>query len=104
MRLGRWLMLVAVMVGMGLLQVAQRNAVFVKGYAVGERMHRVHTQATEVAWLHAEVEALQSPTHLAQVVQERHLKLVAWSPLAPPLVHLAAGASERIDMGDDTSD
>ncbi len=116
MRLGRWLALVGLMVGMGALRVAQRNAVFLKGYAVGERVRRVHAQETEVAWLNAEVEALQSPMHLARVAQERHLKLVAWSPLAArasarasvansaSLVHLAAGDSARTEAIDDTAD
>lgn len=131
MKLAHWLILIGLLVGIGCLQVAQRNALFFKGYAVGERMSRLHTQETEVAWLSAEVEGLTSPTHLAQVAQERRLKLVAWSPLAPqvytarvvsgpsgmpgaaaakvaaagpPLVHVAAVDPDQVQTGNDTSD
>ena len=83
MRLSRWLALIALVVGFGGLQVAQRNALFLQGYALGDRMSRMHAQETEVAWLRARVTGLASPMHLAQVAQDRQLKLVAWSTLAP---------------------
>ena len=118
MRLQQWLILVGLVVGLGCLQVAQRNAIFFKGYAVGERMHRMHARETEVAWLNAEVQALQSPTRLAHVAEERRLKLVAWSSLvtrvsapsvvsitnASPLVHVAAADARDASGSDDTSD
>jgi len=96
MRLSRWLALIAVMVGLGLLRVSQRNAVVLKGYAVGERLHRVHAKETDVTWLSAAVGGLVSPTHLAQVAEDRRLKLVARStwPIpsrAEPTIRLAAG-------------
>ena len=81
MRLSGWITLVAVMVGLGCLQVSQRNALFLKGYEVGERMSRVHAQDTDVSWLRARVGGLTSPTRLARVAQERRLQLVAWSTL-----------------------
>ena len=83
MPLSRWTMLVALLVGLGCLQVSQHNALFMKGYAVGERMGRVHTQETDVSWLQARVIGLTSPSHLARVSQERQLKLVARSTLSP---------------------
>lgn len=81
MALSRWLALVGLLVGLGCLQVAQRNAVFLKGYAVGERQHRLHAAETDVSWATAQVVGLSSPTHLAHLAQERQLKLVAWSTL-----------------------
>jgi len=81
MRLSRWMTLIGVMVSLGCLEVAQHNAIFQKGYAVGDRLKRVHVQETDLAWLNTQVTNLSSPTHLARVVQERQLKLVAWSML-----------------------
>lgn len=75
--------LIGVVVGLGCLQVAQRNAIFLKGYAVGERMHRVHTRENEVAWLSTRVTGLASPMRLADIAKERRLTLVAWSRLSP---------------------
>jgi hypothetical protein len=83
MSLSRWLTLIAVLVGLGVLQVAQRNALFLKGYALGDRSDRVHAQETEVSWLNTRVLGLASPTRLSHVAQERNLKLVAWSTLSP---------------------
>ena len=83
MRLSRWMAVIGVMVMIGCLQVAQRNALLLKGYAVGERMHQVHTQESDVAWLSAEVTGLASPSHLASVAAERRLKLVAWLRFPP---------------------
>jgi len=77
--------LVGLLVGLGCLQVAQRNAIFLKSYAVGERTHHVHTQETQVAWLSTQVTGLASPMRLAEIAEERRLKLVAWSTLSPPL-------------------
>ena len=83
MRLSRWMLLIGGMVALGCLFVAQRTATFLKGYAVGERMHRVHAQENETSWLQAHVVELASPTHLAEVVEERDLKLVGWVRLPP---------------------
>ena len=81
MRLTHWLMGIGVVVAIGCLQVAQRNALFLQGYAIGSRVSRLHTEQTDVAWLHARVTQLSSPTNLARAAQERQLKLVAWSTL-----------------------
>ena len=91
MRLTRWVLLIGMVVGLGCLQVAQRNAVFMKGYAVGERTHRLHTQQTDVSWLQVQVAGLSSPVHLSQVAKERQLKLVARATLWPAHA-VAAGA------------
>ena len=82
MRLSHWVALIAVMVGIGFLRVSQRNALLLKGYAVGERLHRVHAKETDVTWLAATVDGLASPAHLAAVAQDRRLKLVAWATLS----------------------
>ena len=117
MLLSRWMLLIGVVVGLGCLQVAQRNAIFLKGYAVGDRIDQVHTQETEVSWLGARVVGLESPTRLSQLAQERHLKLVAWSMLPPsvpdaedggrisdPLTHLASLDPAQPTVVDETSD
>ncbi len=78
MNLTRWLVAIALLVGLGCLQVAQRNAIVLKGYALGQRTSELHAQETAVAWLGAEVNGLQSPAHLARVAQQRRLKFVAW--------------------------
>jgi hypothetical protein len=90
MRLTTWCALIAVPVGMGFLRVSQRNALLLHGYAVGERMERVHAQETVVSWLHADVVGLTSPTRLAEVAKERRLNFVAWSML--PAAPSASGA------------
>ncbi len=76
-----WIVLIATLVGLGCLQVAQHNAMYLQGYALAEREHAVHTQRAQVSWLNAQVTELASPKHLAQVAQERRLNLVAWSTL-----------------------
>jgi hypothetical protein len=77
MRLAQWMGLIGVVTGLGCLQVAQRNALFLKGYAVGEYRQRVHAKETNVSWLNARVVEMASPVRLADVAQERRLKLVA---------------------------
>ena len=89
MRLSHWLILIASVVGVGTLQVAQHQAIFMKGYAVGERMQRLHAAETEVLWLRTHVIGLTSPAHLSQVAQQRRLNLVAWSAL--PAAAMSAG-------------
>ena len=132
MSFSRWLLLIVVLVGLGCLKAAQHNAMFLKGYAVGKRVSRLHTQENDVAWLQAHVMELTSPTHLSQVAQDRQLKLVAWSLLsstvpsalptsktsalalhptslqaarpAQSLVHIASKSSEPSSGEDDTAD
>ena len=81
MKFSRWLLLIAVMVGVGLVQVAWHNAVYFTGYAIGDRLHRVQIMEREVAWLDTQVTRLGSPVHLADVAQQRQLTLVAWSTM-----------------------
>ena len=116
MRLSRWMGLIGLVMLLGCLQVAQRNAVLLKGYAVGQGRHRVHTEETAVAWLRAQVEELASPTQLAREVEERRLKLVAWSTPPKPgtaavaqrpsssLTHVAALDSSATVSDDETAD
>lgn len=132
MSFSRWSLLIVALIGLGCLEVAQRNAVFLKGYALGQRVSQLHTQANDVAWLQAHVMELTSPDHLSQVAQDRQLKLVAWSllpssspsalpsskkneltlhptslqgaRLAQPLVHMASRSTEPTSGEDDTSD
>lgn len=105
MRFAQWFGLIGVVIGLGCFQVTQRNALFMAGYALGERAHAIHTQETQLTWLQAQVVGLESPKHLARMAQDRKLKLVAWSPLpAPSLMHVAAIGSSRDSVTHDTAD
>ncbi|MBI3330686.1 MAG: hypothetical protein HYZ96_01080 [Candidatus Omnitrophica bacterium] len=104
MRLSHWVALIAVMVGIGFLRVSQRNALLLKGYAVGERLHRVHAKETDVTWLAATVDGLASPAHLAQVAEERRLKLVARSTLTDLPSRSDAQQPIQLASGDEMSD
>lgn len=105
-----WLALLGAFVGVGVLQVAQHTALYMKAYAVGERADRLHRQESDVAWLNTEVEGLASPLRLARVAQERQLKLVAWSTLSAAATPEPAFTAESAVAGpiarapDDTSD
>ena len=112
MRLTHWLTLIGLVVGLGCLQVTQRNALVLTGYAVGERLTRVHRQEADVSWLNMQVVGLTSPAHLSRIAKERQLNLVARVTLpaeAPnkassrPVVRLAAGTPQP-SSSDDTSD
>lgn len=94
MRLSRWMALIGIVVGLGCLQVAQRNAVFLQALAVGERLRDLHAQENDVSWSNAHIIGLTSPLRLAQVAEERRLKLVAWLrlPPAPLLVDVVRDA------------
>jgi len=74
-------MLLGCVVGLGCLQVAQRTAIVMKGYALGERVHRVHTQQIDLSLERMEVVRLSSPVHLSQTAREKRMNLVAWSAL-----------------------
>lgn len=100
-RLSRWMLVIGMVVGLGCLQVAQRNAILLKSYAVGERTDRIHARQNEVAWLQAHVTELSSPTHLAQVAEERHLKLVAWLRLPPTPSFVSAAPLPRAAVRED---
>ena len=83
MRLSHWMALIAVFVAVGFLSVSQRNAIYGQGYAVGRRLHKLHAEQSDVSRLRAQVTGLEAPTRLAQLADERRLKLVAWSTLSP---------------------
>lgn len=114
MRLSRWLALIALFVGTGILQVSQRNAIVLKAYAVGEGMDQVHAKEAAVSWLDVEVTGLASPARLAQVARERRLKLVARPTLASGPSRAPARVSEgeehpprqpvRLAAGDEVAD
>jgi len=81
MTIPRWLTLIAVMIGLGGVQVAQHNALWLQGYAIGKQTQRLHAMEGDITWLQAQVTGLASPARLADVAQERRLALVAWVPL-----------------------
>ena len=115
MKLSRWMAFLGVVVGFGCLKVAQRNAIVLKSYAVGERMDRMHRQETDAMWLNAQVVGLASPTHLSQVVQEQKRKFVAWSTLPAmasqpaatepaPVIDVASVRPVQTARADETAD
>jgi len=81
MPLSRWLLLIAFLVILGCLQVAQHTGLYVKAYGVGKRAQQVHAEEVDVSWLMTRVASLSSPPQLASLAQERQLNLVAWSTL-----------------------
>ena len=99
MLLSRWMTLIGIVVALGCLEVSQRNAIFLKGYALGDRLGQVHKQETDVSWLNAHVTGLTSPGRLARVAQERRLKLVAWSTLSPGGTALRAAEGNAVADG-----
>ena len=110
----RGLLFISALAAVGLLKAAQRNALFLEGYALGEQTQQAHQTETDVAWLQTRVLNLTSPAHLADMVQARHLKLVAWSVLSPEQVNVladsmdaaSAASPEPVQLADgrDTSD
>ena len=82
MRVSQWLMLVGVLVSVGMLQVAQRTAIVRRGYALGQRTHRLHEAERDVAWLRAQLQGLSSPNRLTDVSQTRQQPFIAWSLLS----------------------
>ena len=99
MRLSQWLNLVAIMMILAGLRVAQQNAVFSRAYALGASAHRAYQKQRDVAWLRSEVAGLESPVRLAAYADEHDLKLVAWKridemPLSEsPLMQFASAES-----------
>ncbi len=83
MTLSRWLKALGVAVLLSCARVAQQQALYLKGYAVGERVHRLHEETTAVAWLEADVNGLAAPATLAKTERDRQLKLVARRELSP---------------------
>ncbi len=94
MRFTRWLAIIGMLVSIGMLKAVQRNALLLKGYALGDRVERAHQEETDVSWLEARVLHLTSPDHLSETAQARHLNLVAWSTLAPQQIQVLADSVE----------
>ena len=113
MKLSHWFWLIGLTAGLGCLQVAQRNALFLKAYDVGHRIEQAHEEETRLGWLSVRVTGLHSPGRLSEQAAVRRLNLVAWSPLASesaqamPTVSVARVASAPVDdapPADDTAD
>ena len=117
MTLTRWFTLIGLVIGLGCLQVAERNAVVLKGYAVGDRLHRLHQTETDTLLAKEQVAGLASPAALVRAAGQRQLKFVAWAtlPAAPDRRQAvaaghAAGASPdghplvQLAADDDTTD
>jgi hypothetical protein len=88
-------MLIVALMGIGMMKVAQHNAVVMKGYSLGEQTRNIHTARTDLAWLEAEVTGMGSPTYLLEHADEENLKLVAWSQVEP-LGVLELGYAETV--------
>ncbi|MBI4596837.1 MAG: hypothetical protein HY737_00365 [Candidatus Omnitrophica bacterium] len=81
MPLARWVVFVALAVGISMLITAQRMAVFMEGYLVGKRLQQVQEYETRLSWLSHQVIGEASPASLAREAQSRQLALVAWSSI-----------------------
>ena len=97
-------------VGIGMLMTAQRMAVFMEGYLVGQRMRQAHEQEVALGWIDNTVTGSSSPTALARQERDRQWNFVAWSSLDDvPLQPLPVSASsehetEHVAMASDTAD
>lgn len=99
MTLTRWFALIGLVIGLGCLQVAERNAVILRGYAVGERLHRLHQKETATLLTKERVTGLSSPAALVRVAGERQLKFVAWATLPAASERRQAVAAETSKAG-----
>jgi hypothetical protein len=79
MRLGHWFALIGLIAAVGMAQVAQRTAIYLKGYEIGERLAKMHEINNDTRWLETQVMGLKAPGHLVHVMKSRRLELVAWS-------------------------
>ena len=76
-----WLVALGLLLCVGFLQVFQRTAVIMKGYAVGSDIKYIHEHTTQVAWLESEVHEMHSPAHLAAFAK----RTAAWAWLPKSL-------------------
>jgi hypothetical protein len=89
------------MTGLGMILVAQRNAVLRSSYCVGEGIRQVHAQQMQLAWQQTRVIGLSAPAGLSDVQQQRGLRFIARSTLRPAresesgFVQLAYGAGSK---------
>ena len=79
MRLGHWFVLIGLIAAVGMAQVAQRTAIYLKGYEIGEQITKMHELNNDTRWLETQVMGLKAPGHLVHVMKSRRLELVAWS-------------------------
>jgi hypothetical protein len=84
MRAGHWFALIGLITAVGMAQVAQRTAIYLKGYEIGEQLAKMHELNNDTRWLETEVTGLKAPGHLAHVMKSRRLELVAWSTAPMP--------------------
>ncbi|MBI3320233.1 MAG: hypothetical protein HYZ89_06580 [Candidatus Omnitrophica bacterium] len=80
----RGLLVLAILVAYGVVQVTQQTAIRVLAYEVGKRSQRLHERENETRWLKTQVVALQSPIRLARSLKDQKAGLVAWSALPVP--------------------
>lgn len=78
----RWAFLIAGMTVLGLLQVHQRTALWIKSYDVGRSLAASHDAENDAAWVTGQILALESPGHLARTMTQRKLNMTARSVLA----------------------
>lgn len=92
MSVKKWAIAIGLMAVLGCLQVAQRNALLLQGYALGHRVEQMHEDQVVLHWLQADVTRLGSPTALADAAQSHKWKFVAREvvPKTPTLMTVAA--------------
>ncbi len=80
----RWLVCIGVLLGFGMLKVAQQTAIWKQAYNVGTQHTALHALEQDTQWLQRDVLAQVSPAELSRATEQRQLKLVAWSAITPP--------------------
>jgi len=83
MSLRRWACLIGILTALGFLKVSQQTTMWLRAYALGERVRGVHELENETQWLKAHVTALRSPAQLVKAMGDQGFTLVAWSELSP---------------------
>jgi len=103
MNLRRGLLLIGVMLGVGMVRVAQQTSLTLAAYRLAEAQERCQDLENETTWMRSRVVALESPIHLAREMTERKLELVAWEEWRPvSAMTQVAGALDaaNADTGD----
>ena len=99
----RWLMLIGLMTGLGMLKVAEQTAVCVKAYDLGRQRAAAHQLESDTSWLQTSVIGLASPARLASAVTPDRQEMVAWStlPNAAPSASRIIRLSQLLGSSDD---
>lgn len=95
MTMGRWFILIGIVMGLGFAKVSQQSAIWLAALELGRQYEKLHALENDTQRLATQVTSLESPAHLLSVMNEQGRgRLVAWSAL-PPTVQ--AGQLAQLD-------